>query len=402
MSSTTAASSAASSASATSSVASSASGSTTASETASTSTVTDSIVNQTSQTSSSGISGGAIAGIVIGIIGGFLIIGLLFAWQRNRKIRGEKAALPAPKDVSYVPPDMRQRQPSSMSGLASLGGHHRRTSTYSSSAMLAPPRASSTYHHSASHSRQPSYHSPMMTPNSMPVHDGSPPMGASGSSQSSNSPSMTPQTPGSASGHITEGDRPPLAPINTHIGGENAVAGPSRSGSQFNTPGGSPSNSPRTSLNGLPSPNRGFARSHSQRPMSMNSLSSRSYLHVGPSGGAPHQRPVVLEMPKRLGARPDGSGDFFSSVGRMPESSSGLGLDEMGRVRRNSRPMDDYPTSPLRSTHPGPPSARRTLATPSSEVGPSGSRPPVPRTTTARTEPPEDPQVVLGRSEPPV
>ncbi|ODN76033.1 hypothetical protein, variant [Cryptococcus amylolentus CBS 6039] len=266
-------------------------------------------------------------------------------------------------------------------------------------AMLGPPRPSSTYHHSASHSRQPSYHSPMMTPNAMPVHDGSPPMGASGSSQSSDS---TPQTPGSASGHITEGDRPPLAPINTHIGGENAVAGPSRGGSQYNTPGGSPSNSPRASLNGLPSPNRGFARSHSQRPMSMNSLSSRSYLHVGPSGGAPHQRPVVLEMPKRLGARPDGNGDFFYSVGRLPESSSGLGLDEMGRVRRNSRPMDDYPTSPLRSTHPGPPSARRPLATPSSEAGPSGSRPPVPRTTTARTEPPEDPQVVLGRSEPPV
>ncbi|WVQ76307.1 hypothetical protein IAR50_005972 [Cryptococcus sp. DSM 104548] len=384
------------------SAAASSSGSTTASDTASTSTVTDSIVNQTSQTSTSGISGGAIAGIVIGIIGGFVVIGLLFAWQRNRKIRGEKAAPPAPKEVSYVPPDMRQRQMSSMSGLASLGGHHRRTSTYSSS-MLAPPRASSTYHYSASHSRQPSYHSPMMTPNTMPVHDGSPPMVASGSSNSSsNSPSMTPQTPGSASGHILEGDRPPLAPINTHIGGDNAIAGPSGAGSQFNTPRGSPSHSPRASLNGLPSPNRGFARSHSQRPMSMNSLSSRSYLHVGPQGGAPHQRPVALEMPKRLGARPDGNVDFFSSVGRMPESSSGLGLDEMGRVRRNSKPMDDYMTSPLRSTHPGPPSARRSLATPSAEAGPSGARPPVPRTITARTEPPEDPQVVLGRGEPSV
>lgn len=78
----------------------------------------------------------------------------------------------------------------------------------------------------------------------------------------------------------------------------------------------------------------------SHRPTSVSSLSSSRYPHFGPGGGAPHQgRPIALEMPRLLGSKPDMNGDYFSSVGvqKVQESQSfGLGLDEMGRMRRSS------------------------------------------------------------------
>lgn len=247
------------------------------------------------------------------------------------------------------------------------------------SLVLAPPPPSSIYYHSRHQSSN--QISPLVTPNTIPSHDASPPMAASGSSHSPNeSPSFPPtDTNSSAPQGNMPGEKPFLTPINTGVGtSEESEVQPSRAKSperpkgrspsafaihqepyeagpsiESQTPRDSPHNSPRASLNSLPNNARGSsmtslrASAIGHRPTSMNSLGSSKYLHFGPAGGAPHQgRPVALEMPKLLGARPDMNGDFFSSVGvqKLQESQSfGLGLDEMGRMRRpSSRPFNSY------------------------------------------------------------
>lgn len=247
------------------------------------------------------------------------------------------------------------------------------------SLVLAPPRPSSIYYHS----RQQSFNqiSPMVTPNTIPSHNASPPIPASGSSHSADeSPSFLPADSNNpAPQGDMPGEKPILTPINTSVGtSEESEVQPSRAKSpgrpksrppsafairqepyeagpsiESQTPRDSPHNSPRASLNSLPNNARGSSMSSlrasamGHRPTSMNSLGSSKYLHFGPAGGAPHQgRPVALEMPRLLGARPDTNGDFFSSVGvqKLQESQSfGLGLDEMGRMRRSSgRPFNSY------------------------------------------------------------
>ncbi|WVQ80364.1 hypothetical protein IAT38_002469 [Cryptococcus sp. DSM 104549] len=416
--------------------------STTSSAAAASTTSSAAIVNSTdASTSSSGISGGAIGGIVGGILGGLILAALLWTWVRKRKGRGEKMPPPPKREVSYQPP-MRQRQPSNMN-MSSMGGHHRRTSTYSS--LLAPPRASSTFN---SHSRQHSYSTyPAMSPSSH-NHDASPPMPPSSSNSSADSPSLS--TGGATTpanyppNHYDPNGKPVLTPIDTHIAGSDesegiqprpvrvssvdklraqaitngqdraqspasiAPGGPDASTgtSELHTPRDSPRNSPRASLNGFPSPGRGsgggsgspmsgsMPRTH--RHMSMNSLGSSRYLHFGPSGGAPHQgRPMQIELPKLLGARPDANGDFFNSVGvQRVQEGQGLGLDELGRIRRPSRAYteQDYAPSPTRSTFPS-----------------SGKQPQRPEVTPSDLEegrgaPQEgvaDPRTVLGRESPP-
>ncbi|KAK8845453.1 hypothetical protein IAR55_006166 [Kwoniella newhampshirensis] len=358
------------------------------------------IVNATSTanvaalTGSTGLSHGAIGGIVGGVVGGLVVLVLLWTWWRRRKTRGEKVPPPPPRDMAYHPQSLGRNGPSSMATM----GHQRRASTYSS---LLPPRASSTYN---SHSRQPSFYTtyPIATPSSG-SHEASPPMPPSTSSGSSDAPSLSTggaNTPGGVPLRVPEDvgeTKPVLAPIVTQLSRDNSAssgemrAGPrprhvssidrlrsdgqganrgpdsdrasspvstrptSEMGLDFN----SRANSPHASLNGFPSPGS-LPRPMSSRPggyprpSSMNSLSSSRYLHVGPAGRAPHQgRPIQLEMPRLLGARPDSNGDFFGSTGRFNEGPA-LGLDEMGRMTRSSRYLNEqsYSTSPMRTRIP--------------------------------------------------
>lgn len=236
------------------------------------------------------------------------------------------------------------------------------------SLVLAPPGPPSIYYHS----RQPSLYqiSPLVTPNTIRSHDASP-VPASGSSHSPGESPSLPPTDGnnSPSQGDTFGEKLSLTPVSTSVGtSEESEVQPSRTRSprrptgrsastpairqlayesvpstESQTPRDSPHNSPRGSLNSLPTNARGSSMSSlrapamSHRPTSVNSLSSSRYLHLGPTGGAPHQgRPIALEMPRLLGAKPDMNGDYFSSVGVQESQSFGLGLDEMGRMRRSS------------------------------------------------------------------
>ncbi|OCF39315.1 hypothetical protein I317_06897 [Kwoniella heveanensis CBS 569] len=252
---------------------------------------------------------------------------------------------------------------------------------------MAPPRPSSTFN---SHSRSPSSHInyPIVTPGST-SHDASPPMPPSTASNTSESPPLstgtnTPAHPMSMPMPPLHGSggKPTLAPIDTSLQRDNSASSeefraahaqrpgprhvnsidrlrneanaangngsdrapspassrhPSESGNDY-----SRANSPHTSMNGFPSPSgRGsvtMPRSPNgyPRPMSMASLGSQRYLHVGPAGRAPHQgRPIQLTMPTLLGARPDENGDFFGQSARFNDGYH-LGLDEMGRMRRIS------------------------------------------------------------------
>ncbi|WWC85781.1 uncharacterized protein L201_000647 [Kwoniella dendrophila CBS 6074] len=393
--------SASTSASASTSTSASASSSSSASARASNTALTANVINASGTSSSTsskkGISGGAIGGIVAGAVVGIIVLLLLcWIWRRKRRTRGEKIPPPPPMRHTQTSNTMtRSRQSTLMGG----GGHQRRTSNYSS--LMAPPRPSSTF---ASHSRSPSSHInyPITTMASM-NHDGSPPLPPSVSSNSASSDSPLPSTgantPANALPSPVPGMKPVLAPIETSLsrggssssddlrdnrsgfrprhmssidrlrgeggsgpGSERAPSPalssrqPSESGFDHSTRG----NSPHTSMIGLPSPVHGHGSRNSYsisrspggypRPGSMASLGSSRCLHVGPAGRAPHQgRPIQLTMPTLLGVRPDENGDFFGQSGRF-DSSYQLGLDEMGRMRRQSNRQyneQDYQSSPI-------------------------------------------------------
>ncbi|KIR55073.1 hypothetical protein I315_02310 [Cryptococcus gattii Ru294] len=282
--------------------------------------------------------------------------------------------------------DSSHKRPSMMGTPYNSFSHHRRASTNAS--LLAPPGPPSIYYHS----RQPSLYqiSPLVTPNTIRSHDASP-VPASGSSHSPGESPSLPPTDGnnSPSQGDTLGEKLSLTPVSTSVGtSEESEVQPSRTRSprrptgrsastpairqlayesvpstESQTPRDSPHNSPRGSLNSLPTNARGSSMSSlrapamSHRPTSVNSLSSSRYLHLGPTGGAPHQgRPIALEMPRLLGAKPDMNGDYFSSVGVQESQSFGLGLDEMGRMRRSSSRLTnsymDLTISPTHSTFP--------------------------------------------------
>ncbi|WVR03477.1 hypothetical protein IAU60_000468 [Kwoniella sp. DSM 27419] len=385
----------------------------------STTALTAQVINATSSASSSskkGISGGAIGGIVAGAV--IALIAMVILWfcvRKQRRTRGEKVPPPPPMKYSEPPSLAAQHRQSSMMSMTQKS-HHRTPSTYS--AYMVPPRPASTL---GSHSRSPSSHLnyPMMVAGTM-SHNGSPPMPPS-SAASSESPSLstgtnTPAHPIASAG-AAPGIKPPLAPIETalrrdqssssedlrgaprprHVNSVDRLRGEAMAGSG-SAPGSerapspassrhpsefgmdqSRNSSPHASMSGFP----GMPRTPNgyPRPMSMASLGSQRYLHVGPVGRAPHQgRPMQLTMPSLLGARPDENGDFFGQAGRY-EGGSQLGLDEMGRMRRSSsRPLGEpeYATSPARTREP----SQQSLYTSSrqgSEVGsgpdPSASNP---------------------------
>ncbi|WWD22399.1 hypothetical protein CI109_106890 [Kwoniella shandongensis] len=349
---------------------------------------TSTSTNPAALTSTTGISKGAIGGIVGGVVGGLVVLILLWTWWRRRKTRGDKVPPPPPRDMAYHSQSIAHGRSGSMATM----GHQRRASTYSS--LLPPPRAPSTY---GNHSRQPSIYTnyPVATPSSG-SHEASPPLPPSTSSGSSETPSLSTggaNTPGGAMPmSVPDGSKPVLAPIVTQLSRDNSGSseemragqrprhvssvdrlrgdahGPNqgngsdrapspastRPGSEMGTEYNSRANSPHASMSGFPSPGSlprpSSSRPGYPRPSSMNSLSSSRYLHVGPAGRAPHQgRPIQLEMPRLLGARPDSNGDFFGSTGRIHEGPS-LGLDEMGRINRGSRQFNDpgYATAPTR------------------------------------------------------
>ena len=207
--------------------------------------------------------------------------------------------------------------------------------------VLAAGRPSSQY---PSHSRQTSYYAtyPIATPSSG-SQEASPPMPPS--TASGDSPPFT--------GQSTPAVKPILTPIDTRLHREGSVSSgeqqqarhkssvdrlrneamtgsgpgsdraPSPSSVSGSQTGDSRTTSPHPSMHGFPMPSTlprpSFSSNlgPSHRPLSMTSMGSSRYLHP-PAGGAPHQgRPIQLEMPKPLGARPDASGDFFHSVPRI-------------------------------------------------------------------------------------
>ncbi|EIW73300.1 hypothetical protein TREMEDRAFT_73037 [Tremella mesenterica DSM 1558] len=329
--------------------------------------------------------------------------------------------------MSYAASSLRPRQ---MSNAANA----HRASSYST--LLAPGRASSQY---PSHSRHASgYYAtyPIATPSSM-SHDASPPMPPSLAS-----PDASPPLPSSA-GTIQADMKPNLSPINTRLdrgtsigSGEHlahqprhkssvdrlrndALFGPgsdrapspasahSRGGSDLGEPS-SRNTSPHPSTHAFPSPSgmprQSFASnlSPSHRPLSMASLGSSRYLHVGPAGGAPHQgRPIQLEMPRPLGARPDASGDFFHQM-QMPKILDGFNLSFEERQRQNSNRRRGYDLDsgpPFPDNHSRVPSSQSSSSNANSrsgdEVPPVPPVPPPPRAVVR--EKPADPATVLGR-----
>ena len=125
----------------------------------------------------------------------------------------------------------------------------------------------------------------------------------------------------------------------------------------------------------------------------MTSISSSSRYHQpGPIGGAPHNgRPVQLEMPRLLGARPDQNGDFFWGSGLKASETFNLGFEEsrIGHSRMPSRPQTEYFDAPTGS----PPRARL----PSTRVPSSLNPPQSLRNDIIPRERPADPGTVLGR-----
>ena len=202
-----------------------------------------------------------------------------------------------------------------------------------------------------SHIREPSYYTtyPIATPSTM-SHDASPPML---SSTSSPSPPLSAQ----ATGNDMPARQPSLSPLNSAVQRDDSSSSvgrvlmaqhksssdrlqtqtveraPSISSVQIPTPGMSDSdgssraNSPHPSSLGFSS-RQSAAYPAYPRPYSMTSISSSRQALSGPYGGAPHQgRPVQLEMPRLLGARPDQNGDFFRGTAR-PTEGFHPGLEE--------------------------------------------------------------------------
>lgn len=116
---------------------------------------------------------------------------------------------------------------------------------------------------------------------------------------------------------------------------------PSPASTNFHTPvpsegdGSSRANSPHPSSLGYSGRQSGLSPGY-PRPYSMTSISS-SRQYMGPVGGAPHQgRPLQLEMPRLLGARPDHNGDFFWGTARPSEGFSLNTADSRGGHQRMS------------------------------------------------------------------
>ncbi len=184
------------------------------------------------------------------------------------------------------------------------------------------------------HSRQPSYYAsyPVATPSST-SHDASPPMPPSNASDS-------PLFPSSSTGANTPAKKVSITPIDitaaalrrdgSSSSGEHVTMtrhktsvdrlrsqgverAPSPSSVQFATPvpseagGSSRANSPHPSSLGYSSRQPGLSpgREGYPRPQSMTSMKSSINLGAPPGGARHHGRPVQLEMPRLLGARPD-------------------------------------------------------------------------------------------------
>ena len=198
------------------------------------------------------------------------------------------------------------------------------------------------------HSREPLYYNsyPIATPSTM-SHDASPPMLPS---TSFGSPPLSAQ----ATGTNTPAKQPSLSPITSTVQRDDSSSSdgrvlhkgstdrlrtqaveraPSITSMQFPTPGpsefdgSSRANSPHPSSLGLSSRQPSAFPAY-PRPHSMTSMSSSRAALSGPYGGAPHQgRPVQLEMPRLLGARPDQNGDFFWGTAK-PTEGFDAGLEE--------------------------------------------------------------------------